>query len=222
MGELFEVEWGLDLLARDPLDKRGPRGDPIWIVPESPRNCEQILRFSGELSLDLPKVGRRFVTEMIYGIQARQSLRLSEVGRALGEETPIKKIVERLSRQLRRPHLASHLTNRLLRVAESQIDASTLLIPDLSDLQKKYAKKMEHLATVRDGSEKTEGPGYWTLHVVATEIASSRLIPLYGRLFSQNAPDHISENEEITKALRIVSEKTAKRGIWVMDRGGDR
>ena len=59
---------------------------------------EQILRFSGELSLDLPKVGRRFVTEMIYGIQARQSLRLSEVGRALGEETPIKKIVERLSR----------------------------------------------------------------------------------------------------------------------------
>jgi hypothetical protein len=183
---------------------------------------EQILRFSGELSLDLPKVGRRFVTEMIYGIQARQSLRLSEVGRALGEETPIKKIVERLSRQLRRPHLASHLTNRLLRVAESQIDASTLLIPDLSDLQKKYAKKMEHLATVRDGSEKTKGPGYWTLHVVATEIASSRLIPLYGRLFSQNAPDHISENEEITKALRIVSEKTAKRGIWVMDRGGDR
>ena len=183
---------------------------------------EQILRFSGELSLDLPKVGRRFVTEMIYGIQARQSVRLSEVGRALGEETPIKKIVERLSRQLRRPDLASHLTNRLLRVAESQIDVSTLLILDLSDLQKKYAKKMEHLATVRDGSEKTEGPGYWTLHVVATEIASSRLIPLYGRLFSQNAPDYISENEEITKALRIVSEKTAKRGIWVMDRGGDR
>ena len=102
---------------------------------------------------------------------------------------------------MRRPDLASHLTNRLLRVAESQIDASTLLILDLSDLQKKYAKKMEHLAT---------------------EIASSRLIPLYGRLFSQNAPDHISENEEITKALRIVSEKTAKRGIWVMDRGGDR
>jgi hypothetical protein len=146
---------------------------------------EQILRFSGELSMGLPKVGRRFVTEMIYGIQARQSVRLSEVGRALGEETSIKKIVERLSRQLWRPELAAHLSNRLLRVAESQIDASTLLILDLSDLQKKYAKKMEHLAT---------------------EIGLSRLIPIYGRLFSQNAPDHISENEEITKALRIEAE----------------
>jgi hypothetical protein len=86
-------------------------------------------------------------------------------------------------------------------VAESQIDAPTLFILNLSDLQKKYAKKMEHLAT---------------------EIASSRPIPIFGRLFSQNAPDPISENEEITKALRIVSEKTAKRVIRVMDRGGDR
>jgi hypothetical protein len=84
-------------------------------------------------------------------------------------------------------------------VAESQIDASALLILDLSDFQKKYAKTMEHLATVRDGSEKTKGPGYWTLHVVATEIASSRLIPIYGRLLSHNAPDHISENEEIKR-----------------------
>ena len=40
---------------------------------------EQILQFSGELSRGLPKVLSRFVAEMIYGIQARQSVRLTEV-----------------------------------------------------------------------------------------------------------------------------------------------
>ena len=50
---------------------------------------ELILRFSGELSAGLPKPGRRFVGEMLYGLQARQSVRLTEIGRALGELTDI-------------------------------------------------------------------------------------------------------------------------------------
>ena len=35
-------------------------------------------------------------------------------------------------------------------------------------------------------------------------------------------PDFESENVEIREAIGEVSEKTRKRGIWVMDRGGDR
>ncbi len=45
---------------------------------------EQMVLFSGELSSGLPKVARRFVAEMVFGIQARGSVRLTEVGRALG------------------------------------------------------------------------------------------------------------------------------------------
>jgi hypothetical protein len=44
---------------------------------------EQILKFSGELSWEWPKVLRRFIAEAIYGIQARQSVRLTEIARAL-------------------------------------------------------------------------------------------------------------------------------------------
>lgn len=47
-------------------------------------------------------------------------------------------------------------------------------------------------------------------------------IPLYNRLYSQAGPDFISENAEIRKAISLVSEHTEKRGIWVLDRGGDR
>jgi len=47
---------------------------------------EQIIKFSGVLSSGLPKTARRFVAEMIFGIQARQSVRPTEIGRALEEK----------------------------------------------------------------------------------------------------------------------------------------
>jgi len=47
------------------------------------------------------------------------------------------------------------------------------------------------------------------------------LTPLYSRLFSQKAPDFRSENQEIFKAISMVSKQTDKKGAWVLDRGGD-
>ena len=41
--------------------------------------------FSGKLSEGLGKPARRFVGEALYGIAARGSVRLSEIGRALEE-----------------------------------------------------------------------------------------------------------------------------------------
>ena len=46
---------------------------------------EQIHGFSGILSQALGKVEKRFVNEMIYGIQTRQSVKLSEIARSLNE-----------------------------------------------------------------------------------------------------------------------------------------
>ena len=55
------------------------------------------------------------------------------------------------------------LTGTLCRMAASRIQEMTLLILDLSDISKKYARKMEYLARVRDGSEDGLGTGYWLL-----------------------------------------------------------
>jgi len=107
-------------------------------------------------------------------------------------------------------------------MAARRIGEATLLILDISDLSKKYAKRMEYMARVRDGSEKEEGRGYWTLQVIGAEIGSPRVIPLYGRLYSPQAPDWGSENAEITGAIAEVSAASEGRGIWVLDRGGDR
>ena len=58
----------------------------------------------------MPRVVRRFVTEVIFGIQARQSVRLTEIARPLQEEITLKKTQYRLSRQLSRPALPCCLT----------------------------------------------------------------------------------------------------------------
>ncbi len=63
-----------------------------------------------------------------------------------------KKNEERLSRNLQRPELQETIQDNLLRMAQGDIGKDTLPIIEPSDLSRKYAKKMEYLATVRDGS----------------------------------------------------------------------
>ncbi len=57
-------------------------------------------QFSGRLSVGLSKPVRRFVAQALYGITARGSVRLSEIGRALEEAVPLAKTETRLSRNL--------------------------------------------------------------------------------------------------------------------------
>jgi len=127
---------------------------------------EQIIKFSGELSWGMPEVVRRFVTEALYGIQARQSVRLTEIARSLQEEIALKKTQYRLSRQLGRLELWARLIRSLGRIGSERVKKDTLLVLDISDIAKKYAERMEYLATVRDGSSGTLASGYWTCSVI--------------------------------------------------------
>jgi len=182
----------------------------------------RIGRFSGDLSKGLCLPAQRFVSEMVYGIQASQSVMLTEIGRTLEEKTPIRKTEERLSRNLQRPELEGTVQSNLLGMAARHVGDDTLLIIDPSDLSKKYARKMEYLSTVRDGSAHDLARGYWTLHIIGAQVDSSTMVPLYQRLWSAEAPDFDSENEEIMRGIDAVCEHVGRRGLWIMDRGGDR
>jgi len=60
------------------------------------------------------------------------------------------------------------------------------------------------------------GWGYWTLNIVGANTRGTKLVPLYGRLFSHAVEGHESENEEIRDAIGEVAEAVGRRGIWVM------
>ena len=107
-------------------------------------------------------------------------------------------------------------------MASGMVGKDTLLILDMSDLRKRYARKMEYLTDVWDGSKGQVNKGYWLCKVIGTEVAGEGIVPLVNRLFSTEAPDHVSENAEILEVIDAVASKVKKRGIWVMDRGGDR
>jgi len=66
---------------------------------------EKVTEFSGKVSAGLPKTAGRLVREVVYGMQSRGSVRLSEIARSLEEPTRMKKVIERLGRQLNRAEL---------------------------------------------------------------------------------------------------------------------
>lgn len=183
---------------------------------------KRIARFSGNVSDGLCLRAQRFVEDMLYGIQASQSVLLSEVGRTLEEPIALIKTEERLSRNLQRPELERVVQENVTKMAAAHIGRDTLLIIDPSDITKKYAKKMEYLATVRDGSEHELSNGYWTLHIVGTELESNKIVPLYQRLWSCDSPGFVSENDEILRGVDAVMKYVGNSGIYIYDRGGDR
>jgi hypothetical protein len=82
---------------------------------------------------------------------------------------------------------------------------------------------MEHMARVHDGSEQGEiVNGYWTNQVIASEVGSNEITPMYYSLYSHASPDFTSENDQILQAMDQVGTAVQNRGIWVIDRGGDR
>ncbi len=81
---------------------------------------------------------------------------------------------------------------------------------------------MQYLARVRDGSTGDIADGYWLCQVIGTENEEAAIVPLYSALYSQKAPDFQSENEEIKTAFSQVAAARDGRGVWVVDRGGNR
>jgi hypothetical protein len=149
-------------------------------------------------------------------------VRLTEIARALEERIDLHATHKRLSRNLSDEKLESAVEQKVIQLGSKRINQDTLLIVDPSDLQKKYAQKMEYLAEVRDGSEGTIGKGYWLCEVVGCEVGSNEITPLAQELWSQNAPDFKSENDQILTVVDKVRQATKGRGIIMFDRGGDR
>jgi hypothetical protein len=182
----------------------------------------QLTRFSCELTAGLSKPLRNFVGEMLFGIQASQDVKLSNIARSLQEDIPLLKTEDRLSRNLQAPELETHLRARLLYLGSRRVETNTVLCLDLSDVRKEYAHKMEFLDHVWDGSAGEVHLGYWLCSVIGAEVQGSELTPLYQQLFSVRAQDFVSENDELLSAIDQLRTHTNGRGIWAMDRGGDR
>jgi len=145
-----------------------------------------------------------------------ESVKLSEIARALHEEIAVKKTHERLVRQLGREGLGERLQENVLRYAAGHVGTDSLLVLDVSEVTKPYARKMGYLCKVRDG---TDGqikyatahlrPGYSTMNVIATDTEGKHIVALYHKLYSANARSSSARTWRCSqRSMRCASRST--------------
>jgi len=182
----------------------------------------QLSKFSGIIARDLSKAKQRLIREMLYGIQASKDIKLSSITRALNEPIPLIKTEDRLSRNLDDEDFTEEINTQICRLGSAKVLDDMVIAIDPGDIRKRYAAKMECLCTIRDGSEHELGKGYWLAKAVAADLEHKTVIPLYLEAYSQEARDFKSENDQLFKVIDTVGARIGTKGIYAIDRGGDR
>jgi hypothetical protein len=114
------------------------------------------------------------------------------------------------------------INREIATAASRKVHEDTLIILDPSDIRKNYAEAMPFLGRVRDGSTGQIVNGCWSCLAVACEVGKRRMLSLHHRLRSASAPNSISENHQLREIITMISKAVSERGIYVIDRGGDR
>lgn len=182
----------------------------------------QLSKFSGIISKEFRKPKKRLIKEMLYGIQASKDGKLSNISRTLKEDQALIKTEDRLSRNLDDEDFTDSINGEMLRLSASRVTADMVIAIDPGDIRKRYAKKMEFLGKVYDGSEHEIGKGYPLCKAIATDIESKQVIPLYCEAYSILAEDVKSENSQLLKLIDLLFTYLKDHGIHAIDRGGDR
>lgn len=192
------------------------------ITTTSKKVQHQIKRFSYRMTRDLSRPKKKFISQALYGIQASRDVKLSNIARSLSEDIDLLQTEKRLARHIISKDLTNNINNALMEEARFRIQKDTVIALDLSDINKPFAKKMDYLANVWDGSAGKPAPGYWICEAVGANVNDESPIPLYSELYSHEADGFESENEQILKAVRLIGHHANKRGIFTMDRAADR
>lgn len=180
-----------------------------------------MLGFCRRICAGLGRPQEKLVTNMLYGIAIANSCHLTEIARALEENIGLKKTVDRLSRGLQRFAGHARLQDNYLKSVKRHIDKTTIYAIDESDIAKPYSTAMEAIHPVRDGSTGEIVPGYMTFEITALTHKTKTPLPVYERVYSAAEPGFVSQDDEVLKGLRFLSEQFGHGGIRVMDRGYD-
>lgn len=168
---------------------------------------------------------QRFLQEMVTGLVIGGHVHLSRVARAVGNGSNDVEVDEkRLSRNLGSEHWNMQpVVDALRSWSVEMIGPDTLIVADLTDISKYYARVLEGLGRVRDASDpdKRLAPGYM-LFEAYVRVRRWQLFPLTIEPLKTYAGAPTSENEEILGHIFTIHREARGQGTWIMDRGADR
>ncbi len=173
------------------------------------------------LTVGLGKVARRFVQDVLIGMELAQSPRLSDIASALDEEIGQRATHKRLSRNAARKEIAPMISSNLLKLSAARVKDDTLLFLDWPNLLKNRAEKMENLSPISNTKGDAIGKGYNLAKLVASEVDSHIVTPLVQDIWAE-INSNADFNSYTLALVAKVREAIDGRGILVADRGADR
>jgi hypothetical protein len=182
--------------------------------------------FAGRVARGVPDGRRRrFILEMIVGLVIAGHVHLTKIARAIGSGVNrVHADEKRLSRHLDSEHWTMRpVMDGLLNDSAAMVGKESLIVADLTDIAKYYARHLEGLGRVRDASdpEKRTAPGYM-LFEAYVRVRRWQLFPLVIEPLRTYSGAPTGENDEIFAYFARIHEATQYQGTWVLDRGFDR
>lgn len=181
----------------------------------------EIMNFTKIICAGIKRPEFKLICNMFYGMLESNSCHLSKISRALKEEITLKKTIERLSLGLVSFTDKAALMDNYIENIRPYVDERTVFVVDGSDVTKPCSTAMEGLAIVRDGSTGELKPGYWTFEIAALTKSQKAPLPVYERVYSSKEEGFISEDDEVLRGLKYISQKFGNIGVKALDRGYD-
>jgi len=167
---------------------------------------------------------QRIIPEIFLGILISGSTILAQMGRAVNKSAKrkIKSVENSFSGHLNSPAWSEGLLQENhLRLRGRQVKQDTLILIDPSEVVKRYGRKMEYIAYVRDesDSDKPLRLGYWTFESYALD--GDKLFTLLNFPFSVEDPETLSFPGAVEGGIEKIIHATGGRGIYISDRAFD-
>ena len=168
----------------------------------------------------------KFYLDMVYGILKSKSIVLNDIAHSLNEETSLKKVNERLYKNLMRiPDIVER--HNMIKTGLSYMrEKEKVFLIDDTDIMKPYGKAFEGMAKVRDASYPGENNkydhGYKVTTITGLSSKKKQPIPFYDHVHSPNELNYLSVNNITNIGVRRICEHlSSQEGMFVGDRGYD-
>lgn len=178
--------------------------------------------FLKEISNNLSVPDKKFMRDGLVGLLRCGEPVVCKMARHLpNQRTKFLSRLDRLESHLvKDSDFDNNIKGVLPRVWLPFVQDDTPIILDLSDIAKPLARKMDYLATVRDGSTGELVNGYWLVELYAS-LSRKNPVPVLLEPFSHEEPSSPGQNPVVLAAVHKIFELTDKRGVLVIDRGFD-
>ena len=167
-----------------------------------------------------------FLKDLLVGLIRTGDPIISKISKSLREDIKEKNTDKRLRRNIGKKDFWKEMLFFYLKINRRIIEGMRYIIIDDTDIQKKYAKKMEGLCRVRDGDKKDKkrkiGNGYPLLNILGVDKDRENIVSIYSELFSFKKFNMESIHTKVFEALeRVFSVVKNSAHILVFDRAFD-